>query len=117
MARIYDEKFKVPHAAEPHYGIQISGGGILKVHRKEDCQGPNCCIHNPSDHALKDAPLNWRGDKRQMERLCPECGCGHPDPDDLSYHELVSPGSSEWMGVHGCCGACKGNCVNKEATP
>lgn len=103
----YDEKFVVPHAAEPVHGMQMSNeeGFILNVHRKEDCLGEHCCIHNPSDHPLKNSQMNWRSDKRQMERICNH-GVGHPDPDDLAYHILIDPEAGKWMGVHGCDGCC-----------
>lgn len=80
----------------------------LWVHAAGTCLGSNCCIHNPSDHPLKDAPKNWRSDRGLMERIC-EHGVGHPDPDDLAYHRFVEANSdydedeSSWRGVHGCC--------------
>lgn len=108
MTRKYDEKFVVHHAAEPFMGVQMSSkkGFTLNVHRAGDCLGEYCCIHNPSDHILKNAPLNWRSDKRQMERIC-DHGVGHPDPDDLAYHLLIDS-EAGWMGIHGCDGCCRG---------
>ena len=46
-------------------------GQDIWVHTKEDCKGPNCVIHNPSDHKMKDWPTNWRQDRYMMERICP----------------------------------------------
>lgn len=77
------------------------------VHPAEKCAGRPCVLHNPSNHPLKDAPLNWRGDTRVMERMCPH-GIGHPDPDDVAYQ--ASRGRS-WVGVHGCDGCCVGRFV------
>ena len=69
-------------------------GQVLRVHRKKDCVGPHCPIHNPSDHHMKDWPTHWRADRGIMERVC-EHGVGHPDPDDAFAD-----------GVHGCDGCC-----------
>lgn len=77
-------------------------GGTLRTHPKGACAGEFCAVHNPSDHPLRDAPLNWRGDRGIMERICP-CGIGHDDPDDLAYRASVG---REASGTHGCCGCC-----------
>lgn len=66
----------------------------LDVHDPELCEGEYCCIHNPSDHHMRDWPQNWRQDRRLMERICPH-GVGHPDPDE------INPDT-----VHGCDGCC-----------
>ena len=79
-------------------------GGTLKCHPRGWCAGEFCSIHNPSDHPLKDAPLNWRADRGIMERICVH-GVGHDDPDDLAYRKLVG---LEASGIHGCCGCCRG---------
>jgi hypothetical protein len=100
----FDEPFHIDHYAEPSYGIQVPvpGGFTLKVHRKENCKGRHCVIHNPSDHPLKDAPLNWRGDRALMERIC-EHGVGHPDPDDIAYKVMLDPINGPYESIHGCC--------------
>lgn len=73
----------------------------LNTHAPDQCMGPVCCIHNPSDHPMRDFPQQYRFDRRIMERVCPH-GVGHPDPDDLRI----------WLGeepvLHGCCGCCSG---------
>jgi hypothetical protein len=80
--------------------FQLPNGLILKyVHRPDTCKGPNCVIHNPSDHPLRQFPLHWRGDIGLMERICTH-GVGHPDPDHLAWDPR------EGMGIHGCCGCC-----------
>lgn len=90
--------------------LSLGGGYFLRTHPESKCAGSRypCCVHRPSDHALKDAPLNWRGDLGLMERLCP-CGIGHPDPDDLEYKRRIM--GAEYnryaFGVHGCCGHCR----------
>lgn len=91
------------NVAEGLMGIQV-GKRVLVTHPAEKCAGEFCCLHNPSDHPLKDRPLNWRGDKRQMERLC-EHGIGHPDKDSIDF--AIRAGHYEsWMSVHGCDGCC-----------
>lgn len=87
------DKIEVPDHMEYH--PEINGG--LFTHKKDQCLGENCTIHNVSDHHMKDWPQNWRGDRRIMERIC-EHGIGHPDPDDIR----VAAGDN----VHGCDGCC-----------
>ena len=86
--------------AEPTYGMQV-GKRRLQIHSKSACKGEFCPFHNPSNHKMKDWPMNIRLDNRALiERLCPKCGCGHPDPDSLAYFERRGV---KYMGVHGCC--------------
>lgn len=84
-------------------------GQNIIVHRKEDCVGKYCVIHNPSNHHMKDWPTNWRFDRQIMERIC-KCGVGHPDPDDLAFKkdmaEKFGRGDEFDKGIHGCCGCC-----------
>lgn len=87
------------HVADPIFGIQL-GKATLRVHVRSKCKGDPCCIHNPSDHRLRSAPLNWRADRGRMERLCKH-NVGHPDPDDMRVKR------SPLGGLHGCpCGCC-----------
>jgi hypothetical protein len=106
---VYDEKFKIQGYAEPSFGMQIplgEEGAVLNVHRRENCQGRHCVVHNPSDHALKDAPLNWRADRGLMERICSHGG-GHPDPDDISFKEMLHGEEfAKAEANHGCDGCC-----------
>lgn len=76
-------------------------GQKLKVHDKKDCKGRYCCIHNPSDHHMKDWQLHWREDRKLMERICP-CGVGHPDVDDISFKKSLGY-NVEFESIHGCC--------------
>jgi hypothetical protein len=72
----------------------VGSDRVLRVHPKTKCKGQHCCIHNPSDHHMKEWPQNWRGDRGIMERICPH-GIGHPDPDDPATDK-----------IHGCDGCC-----------
>ena len=72
---------------------------FLRTHGPGECSGPFCVIHNPSDHPLNDAPLNWRSDKGV---ICPH-GIGHDDPDDVAHRQRMG---ATHAGVHGCDGCC-----------
>lgn len=89
--------------AETGYWTEFRGGHLTHVHDPRDCQGRGCAIHNhPSAHKLRNAPLNWRGDRGILERICAH-GVGHPDWDAAQY--LVSIGRG-YESVHGCDGCC-----------
>jgi hypothetical protein len=94
--------FYVEGYAEPVFGIQMPGGRFLRTHKPDKCKGPTCVIHNPSDHHMREWPLNWRGDRGLMERIC-EHGVGHPDPDDIAFKVSLGLNSED---VHGCDGCC-----------
>lgn len=82
-----------------HYQDMVLGN----VHDPKLCAGRGCGIHDhPSNHRLKDAPLNWRGDRNILERICSH-GVGHPDHDSALYLESIGQG---WENIHGCCGCC-----------
>lgn len=84
--------------------IGLHDGRILETHGSDQCSGDFCCIHNPSEHPLSEAPLNWRSDRGLMERIC-EHGVGHPDPDDLAHKRRLHGDDFAWgEGIHGCCG-------------
>lgn len=74
--------------------VELVGGQVIAAHTQDKCFGQACCIHNVSDHHMKDWPQNWREDASKMERLC-EHGIGHPDPDDINPNV-----------IHGCDGCC-----------
>lgn len=86
--------------------IFLHDGRALRTHPEGACSGEFCCIHKPSDHPMKDFPLNWREDRNLMERICSH-GIGHPDPDDLAHKKRTVPNYENYaFGVHGCCGVC-----------
>lgn len=88
-------------------GGRIVGPVVMLVHKKGTCKGEHCVIHDPSDHHMKDWPLNWRADRSLMERIC-DHGVGHPDPDDIEYKRLtVGPVGAGVVALHGCDGCCR----------
>ena len=64
----------------------------LTCHLPIQCRGEICCIHNRTDHCMRNFAQHWRSDRGIMERICPH-GVGHPDPDDWQNTDTV----------HGCC--------------
>lgn len=83
-------------------------GTLLQVHGAEECDGWSCCIHNPSEHPLRHAPLHWRDDWGLMERRC-EHGRYHPDPDDLAHKQRLLGEEYAWgASVHSCDRCCRG---------
>lgn len=92
-----------PAAPSTRFGdmerYQLTGSErVLWVHNRAKCAGQNCCIHNPSNHHMREWPQNWRDGRGVMERICPH-GIGHPDPDDPAFQ-------NEYEAVHGCDGCC-----------
>lgn len=81
--------------------FRVSGGVLHGVHSRALCEGRACVIHHPSDHRMRDWPLIWRDDRGFFERACPH-GIGHPDPDDVQYHQSIGRD----IGLHGCDGCC-----------
>ena len=71
-----------------------TGQTLGNLHDADQCFGPNCPIHNPSDHHMTEWKTNWRADRYMMERICPH-SVGHPDPDDRNADT-----------IHGCDGCC-----------
>lgn len=121
---------------EPMFGAQI-GERPLRTHPESVCAGREipCVVHSPSDHHMRNWPLNWRSDTQVMERTCPH-GSGHPDPDHMAYVLSLTPEHDciedfleyylpkgryswdypqlkcpyphlEWQGIHGCDGCCR----------
>lgn len=90
--------------AEPGEVIEMVFGPPLRVHERTRCAGRPCCIHDPSNHHMRDWPMVWRGDIGVMERMC-EHGIGHPDPDDLA-HRRAKYGTTHGLDLHGCDGCC-----------
>lgn len=91
------------HYAEPMFGAQV-GEVQLRIHGPDDCLNEFCTFHNPSNHPLKEAPINFRGDTGVVERIC-EHGIGHPDPDHIAWRK--GTGNLNGLSVHGCDGCCR----------
>jgi hypothetical protein len=79
--------------------IALHDGRVMEIHDPDLCAGDRCCVHNPSLHHMRRWPLNWRPDRRIMERVCPH-GVGHPDPDDIRVR------ASSSVSLHGCDQCC-----------
>jgi hypothetical protein len=82
-------------------GFDVSNGHLVGVHDPVECAGRYCCIHNPSDHPMRNWEQLWRDDRGLMERVC-EHGIGHPDPDDPKSANALER-------MHGCDGCCAGS--------
>ena len=85
-------------------------GHHVEVHERNDgCVEHGCCIHNPSDHHMREWPMLWRDDRYLMERICPH-GVGHPDPDQMRFEirrsRELGLKVDIYRGVHGCDGCC-----------
>ena len=78
--------------------VLVGGQILIGVHEPEVCRNEFCCIHNMSDHHMRDWEQNWRPDKRMMERICRH-GLGHPDPDDPKSKDKS-------LSIHACDGCC-----------
>jgi hypothetical protein len=96
--------------------------GVVQInHAPSLCAGEYCCIHNPSDHHMRDWPTTFRSDRVEViirnnyvshvfvltERIC-EHGVGHPDPDSIAY--ALKIGGTDFahaQGVHGCDRCCQ----------
>jgi hypothetical protein len=79
----------------------ITNGALVNLHPATACAGRGCWVHHPSDHHMATWPIVWRDEKGTAERRC-EHGIGHPDPDDVWYHEQ----QGRDVGVHACDGCC-----------
>lgn len=92
-----------------YWTVGEAGYNLTNVHDPKLCEDRGCGIHNhPSEHHLKEAPMNWRVDRGILERMCPH-GVGHPDYDSAEYLASVGHG---YENVHGCDGCCMGITFN-----
>ena len=90
--------------------ISMPNGTVLETHGPLRCQGTFCCIHNPSEHPLRNAPMVWIKDMNLMMRVCSHEHL-HPDPDSMRYLASWLGGFDGW---HPCCGdrCCGGEADN-----
>jgi hypothetical protein len=98
----------------PELWVDCNGLHVEVHARNDDCMQNGCCIHNPSDHPLRDAPMQWRVagpfdiKPSHMERVC-DHGVGHPDHDSLAYLERIGQHDlARHLARHGCDGCCGG---------
>lgn len=93
-------------------------GLVVSNHSAAICAGSRCCIHNPSEHHMREWSMAYRTDRALRcpthlvhglvltERICPH-GVGHPDPDSLSYLKEHDPEGWGAWGIHGCDLCCR----------
>lgn len=95
----------------------------VQTHGPAACAGRSCCIHDPSDHPMRDWPLVHRTDEPMhtlefntwgttacavvvSERVCGH-GMGHPDPDSIAFISWRhGTGAAVTATFHGCDGCC-----------
>jgi hypothetical protein len=82
----------------------------IRYHLKKTCKGQFCPFHNPSNHKMRDWPMNLRTDAWAfplIERICPH-GVGHPDPDSVAFldKKMGFTDKDYGYGIHGCDGCC-----------
>jgi hypothetical protein len=79
--------------------IVLHDGTTMTTHGRARCALEHCCIHNPSDHPLRNAPLSWLKSINLMLRICP-CSQPHPDPDSMDWLRSRFMPYDMW---HPCC--------------
>ncbi len=80
--------------------IVLHDGTTMQTHGPAQCSITHCCIHHPSDHPLRSAPLSWMANINLMLRVCKH-GASHPDPDSMNYIRWVA--MVPFDGWHPCC--------------
>lgn len=97
--------------------IGMHEGGPLIVHDPVQCAGEFCCVHNPSEHHMRDWPQRWVASRYTMFRVCPH-DVGHPDPDDIRFKRKAFGPLAAWrVASHICDGCCEvGLCAPASAT-
>lgn len=83
--------------------------GALFVHPLELCLSSRdmpCCIHAPSDHAMRGWRQFWNEAYQIMMRQCPH-GEVRPDPDDLKSQQFrgttMTVTAALATGIPACC--------------
>ena len=89
--------------------VRLRNGRTLTTHGPEQCLLHHCVIHNPSDHPLKNAKMDFLPDFNMIYRVCAH-GIGHPDPDSLEvlkwrmqWMEVEAIASTHMSNCDGCC--------------
>lgn len=99
MTNYHELQARAEAAEQAIPATTLVGGERIVCHPPAACEGSMCCVHNPSEHHMREWPQHWRDDAQKMERTCPH-GIGHPDPDDTS--------SDTTHGCDGCCAVDRG---------
>jgi hypothetical protein len=85
------------------------------LHTPDKCKGELCVFHNPSEHRMRNWPMNLR-ETALVERMCPH-GVGHPHPDSAASLKRiwleVYKDTGMWY-THGCDGCCFGSKIWNE---
>jgi hypothetical protein len=61
---------------------------LIYVHKKGQCKGTYCTLHNRSNHHLRSWPQLWDPQIFAMQRIC-EHGVAHTDPDEINTDVVV----------------------------
>lgn len=79
--------------------IADTGEVLAQVHDPGRCEGTPCVVHGPSDHHMRQWPLEWINEPGKFVRIC-ACGCAHPDPDQFATWREQH---REYLAWHACC--------------
>lgn len=86
----------------------VPGQGIVRTHGTALCRGRPCCVHDPSDHHMRDWPLTFDMERAALGvRTCPH-GLTHPDPDSIAYFygTALHPNQLARLLLHACDDCC-----------
>lgn len=70
-----------PQAAPADERNELTGGLVMRTHRRDKCMGYWCPLHNTSLHHMRTWKQTFDPTSGVMFRVCPH-GEWHPDPDD-----------------------------------
>lgn len=92
--------------------LTLEEGRVLYHHPRLVCERTPerpCPLHRPSNHKLKNRPIDWVDELKAIVRVC-EHDQAHPDPDDL-YFKLAKGDPSlrapiAFLISHPCDGCC-----------
>lgn len=85
-----DAPVQLPDEDRPERWRLVGGQLLSGVHKRHNCLGPNCCIHNPSLHKMRTWRQVFNHATAVMERVC-EHGFVHVDPDDPKAKQYHTP--------------------------
>lgn len=82
----------------------LRSGKVLTHHVAYACDGNPCPLHNPSDHSLRDVPLDWHKQWGVMVRVT-GLDSFEVDPDEYKIRNL-NPGETYILRNSGVCREC-----------